>query len=131
MERLWKVQYADRLITASRAAAMIQNGDSFCCGAREPAGILSELGKRKDLTDAVYYAPEEDFPQLLPNMGRGLTVYTSFMDGINREYIRNGRMQFIPCGFSGFTKVALENFKCRAGNHLRVGSQQGRFRLLR
>jgi len=86
---------------------MIQNGDSFCCGAREPAGILSELGKRKDLTDAVYYAPEEDFPQLLPNMGRGLTVYTSFMDGINREYIRNGRMQFIPCGFSGFTKVAL------------------------
>lgn len=114
MERLWKVQYADRLITASRAAAMIQNGDSFCCGAREPAGILSELGKRKDLTDAVYYAPEEDFPQLLPNMGRGLTVYTSFMDGINREYIRNGRMQFIPCGFSGFTKVALENFKCRA-----------------
>ena len=54
MERLWKVQYSDRLITASRAAAMIQNGDSFCCGAREPAGILSELGKRKDLTDAVY-----------------------------------------------------------------------------
>ena len=96
MERLWKVQYADRLITASRAAAMIQNGDSFCCGAREPAGILSELGKRKDLTDAVYYAPEEDFPQLLPNMGRGLTVYTSFMDGINREYIRNGRDAVYP-----------------------------------
>lgn len=113
MERLWKEQYADKLISAHEAAAMIQDGDSFCCGAREPVGILTELGKRSDLTGANYYAPEEDFPHLLENMGKGLNVYTSFMDSVNRDYIKEGRMQFIPCGFSGFTKVALKDFQCR------------------
>ena len=113
MERLWKEQYTDKLISAAQAASMIQSGDSFCCGAREPVGILTEIGKREDLADAVYYAPEEDFPHLLPNMGKGLTVYTSFMDGVNREFILDGKMKFTPCGFSGFTKVALERMKCR------------------
>lgn len=113
MNELWKTNYAEKIITAQQAAAMIQNGDHFCCGAREPVGILAEIGKRAELKDCVYYAPEEDFPELLLNMGDGLTVYTSFMDGINREYIRNGKMRFTPCGFSGFTKVALGSFKCR------------------
>lgn len=114
MKGLWKEQYEKKLISAQQAAAMIENGDNFCCGAREPVGILTEIGKREDLRDCIYYAPEEDFPQLLLNMGKGLTVYTSFMDGINREYIRSGQMQFVPCGFSGFMKTALRDFQCRA-----------------
>ena len=49
MEQTWKDIYNRKLITAAQAAAMVQNGDSFCAVTREPKTILRELGKRKDL----------------------------------------------------------------------------------
>lgn len=113
MSRLWEKEYQKKLISAIQAAEMIGDGDSFCSGAREPKTILKEIGNRSDLKNAVYYAPEEDFPQLLKQMGRGLTVYTSFMDSTNAEYLLDGRMRFTPCNFSGFMKNAFRGMNCR------------------
>lgn len=113
MGRLWEEEYQKRLISASEAADMVKNGDGFCSGAREPKSILREIGKRTDLSNVSYYAPEANFPELLKQMGEGLTVYTSFMDGINTEYVLDGRMKFVPSNFSGFMKTAVEGINCR------------------
>lgn len=114
MESGWKQVYEAKIITAARAAALLRDGDAFCSGAREAKSILREIGKRTDLEHLLYYGPEANFPELLENMGKELTVCTSFRDGVNGDYVSNGKMEFIPCGFSGFSKVSLRNLNCRA-----------------
>ena len=61
MEQTWKDIYNRKLITAAQAAAMVQNGDSFCAVTREPKTILRELGKRKDLKNVTYYCSQTNF----------------------------------------------------------------------
>lgn len=113
MGRLWEEEYKRKLITAVQAVDMIKEGDGFCSGAREPITILGEVGQRSSLKDITYYGPEENFPKLLKQMGKELSVYTSFMDSVNSEYVQDGRMKFVPCGFSGFTKKAIRGMNCR------------------
>lgn len=113
MCQTWKDQYNEKLITAAQAAAMVRSGDSFCAVTREPKTILRELGKRKDLKNVTYFCSQTNFLGELEGLGDEVRVFLSFMDGMNREYIENGFAEFIPCGFSGYGKLAMNALKCR------------------
>lgn len=113
MDIRWKEQYSEKLITVAQAAAMVQSGDSFCAVTREPKTILRELGKRTDLKQVTYYCSQTNFLGELMGLGDELRVFLSFMDGVNREFIEDGRAEFVPCNFSGYGKLAMERLKCR------------------
>ena len=40
-------------------------------------------------------------------------VLLSFMDGMNREFVEDGRAEFVPCNFSGYGKLSVNTLKCR------------------
>ena len=112
MGRLWEQEYKNKKISAEKAAALIKDGDSLTSGAREPVTFLEELGLRADLKDVVYFCAEANFLHLLKNLGKGLTVYTSFLDNLNRDYAKRGLVKYLPSGFSGYKKNALKGLKC-------------------
>ena len=113
MEQTWKDIYNRKLITAAQAAAMVQNGDSFCAVTREPKTILRELGKRKDLKNVTYYCSQTNFLGELMGLQNEVKVLLSFMDGMNREFVEDGRAEFVPCNFSGYGKLSVNTLKCR------------------
>lgn len=112
MGRLWEQEYENKKISAEKAASLIKDGDSLTSGAREPATFLEELGLRTDLKDVVYFCAEANFLHLLKNLGKGITVYTSFLDSLNRGYAERGLVKYLPSGFSGYKKNAMKGLKC-------------------
>lgn len=86
MEQTWKDIYNRKLITAAQAAAMVQNGDSFCAVTREPKTILRELGKRKDLKNVTYYCSQTNFLGELMGLQNEVKVLLSFMDGTGNSW---------------------------------------------
>ena len=112
MGRLWEQEYENKKISAEKAASLIKDGDSLTSGAREPATFLEELGLRTDLKDVVYFCAEANFLHLLKNLGKGITVYTSFLDSLNRGYAEQGLVKYLPSGFSGYRKNAMKGLKC-------------------
>ncbi|WP_125141410.1 acetyl-CoA hydrolase/transferase family protein [Clostridium transplantifaecale] len=112
MERLWEQEYENKKISAEKAVSLIKDGDSLTSGAREPATFLEELGLRTDLKDVVYFCAEANFLHLFKNLGKGITVYTSFLDSLNRGYAERGLVKYLPSGFSGYRKNAMKGLKC-------------------
>lgn len=113
MGQTWKDLYETKKISAARAAAMVQSGDSLCAVTREPKTILREIGRRKDLKNVTYYCSQTNFLGELTEPESGVNVFLSFMDDTNRVYVEEGRAGFIPCNFSGYGKLAMKELKCR------------------
>ena len=113
MSGLWKEEYKNRLISAAKAATMLQSGDSICGGTREAKTILSEVGKRTELKGIKYYSSQSNFLGQMEALGDNIRPFVSFMDDVNREFVYKNWAEFIPCGFSGYGKLSEKYLGCR------------------
>lgn len=124
-----KYNMLTRLITRRpRQLLMIQNRDSFCCGARTEAGIpLGAWKKEGDLTDAVYYAPGK---LQLPNMGKGLCDLYQLMDeltgnisgGTDGCSLSPAAFRFLQSGAWRIFKLPGRNLPCVTSSNRTVSS---------
>ena len=111
--RAWEKEYQEKLHTPEEAAMLIQDGEWFFSGTREPFAILDAIWSRTDLKDAHYYCGQVSDPDAIFNSPAGKTAFvlTGFLSKKTLPYFYDGRLHYSPGHFSAASKRVEEYLK--------------------
>lgn len=109
----WQEIYKDKIISVPQAIDLIQDGDWVACGMRETRYLINELNTRKGLRDVHFFQGQISNRDEMIYAGSEVDIRTSYIGSNHWALEQQGKIQFVPCNFGNYSKLAAQLYKCR------------------